>query len=346
MAPRVKRDHSGYAVPKATSDGVVPDGWLMKTGTTVEALVSSGELDPRVGERILRYRPRENPYRQSWPFIAAFVVRVVLAIRPPAESSALKSLQAVTRFSHWARQAELPLEEEVIFVPERVDQFVSSFHGASGNLRNDHRTRLRAIGRKVTRKAAWPSNPERFYYRSLAVPYGPEEVELLAADIEVQSPSVRRAAEVTHYLGLGVGPRPGELIAVTADDLVQIEDVWCVKLGAGSAARPIPILPQYVAPILGLAERYPTGPLAHSRTTEVHVCDFLWRFRPGNRTPMPVTWRYRSTWLLAHLAQGTRLDVLTRAAGVRELSGLHSLLPHLPQLDDAQARQWLIGGGR
>ena len=346
MAPRVKRDHRGYAVPKATSDGVVANGWLMKTGATLEALVSGGELDPEVGERIRRYRPRESTYRQSWPFVAAFVLRVVLAVRPPSEYSAMKSLQAVTRFSHWARQEELPLEEEVLFVPERVDQFVACLQDASGNLRNDHRTRLRAIGRKVTRKAAWPPNPERFCYRSLAVPYSAEEKELLAADIEVQRPSVKRAAEVTHYLGLGVGPRPGELIAVTADDLVQIDDVWCVKLGAGSATRPIPILPQYVAPILGLAERYPAGPLADSRTTEVHLCDFLWRFEPGNRTPMPVTWRYRSTWLLAHLAQGTRLDVLTRAAGVRELSGLHSLLPHLPKLDDAHERQWLIGGGR
>ena len=333
MAPRVKRDHRGYAVPKATSDGVVANGWLMKTGATLEALVSGGELDPEVGERIRRYRPRESTYRQSWPFVAAFVLRVVLAVRPPSEYSAMKSLQAVTRFSHWARQEEPPLEEEVLFVPERVDQFVACLQDASGNLRNDHRTRLRAIGRKVTRKAAWPPNPERFCYRSLAVPYSAEEKELLAADIEVQRPSVKRAAEVTHYLGLGVGPRPGELIAVTADDLVQIDDVWCVKLGAGSATRPIPILPQYVAPILGLAERYPAGPLAHSR------------HHRGSPMRLPVAFRARQPHphaghlaLPVHLAPGSSRPGNTPGRSHPGGRGAGVVRPAQPPASPPQAR--------
>lgn len=345
MAPKAKRDHRGYAIPVATADGVVADGWLMKNGATLEALVSSGDLDQGTADRIRRYRPMQSPYRQGWPLVAAFVIRVVLAIRPPSQLSALKSLQAVTRFAHWARTQDLPLEEEAIFVPDRVEQFIACFEGASANLRNDHRARLRAIGRKVTRKAPWPSNPERFFHRSLVAPYTAADVSLLAADIEVQSPSVKRAALAAHHLGLGVGPRPGELLAVTADDIVQVEGIWCVRLG-GAAAREVPILPACVPGVLGLAEAYPTGRLLHSRDTEVHVCDYLNRFRAGNATPTPSTWRYRSTWLLAHLALGTRLDVLTAAAGVRELAGLHSLLPHLPALDAAEARRWLAGEAR
>jgi len=68
-------------------------------------------------------------------------------------------------------------------------------------------------------------------------------------------------------------------------------------------------------------------------------------FRTGNSTPRPVVWRYRSTWLLTHLAMGTRLDVLSDAAGVREQRGLVGLLKYLPPLDPAEATRLLSGGG-
>ncbi len=48
--------------------------------------------------------------------------------------------------------------------------------------------------------------------------------------------------------------------------------------------------------------------------------EVIGRFKQRTLTPQPSIWCYRSTWLLGHLARGTRLDLLRYAAGVRELT--------------------------
>jgi hypothetical protein len=53
--------------------------------------------------------------------------------------------------------------------------------------------------------------------------------------------------------------------------------------------------------------------------------------------------RLRSTWLVSHLRQGTRLPELVDAAGLRGLTVLSDLLPHVPQLSPAQSLLMLTG---
>jgi hypothetical protein len=44
--------------------------------------------------------------------------------------------------------------------------------------------------------------------------------------------------------------------------------------------------------------------------------------------------RLRSTWLVTHLAMGTRLPELAQAAGFQGVTVLSDLLPFVPALDD------------
>jgi hypothetical protein len=53
--------------------------------------------------------------------------------------------------------------------------------------------------------------------------------------------------------------------------------------------------------------------------------------------------RLRSTWLVTHLAMGTRLPELARAAGLQGVTVLSDLLPFVPSLDELEAISMLRG---
>jgi hypothetical protein len=53
--------------------------------------------------------------------------------------------------------------------------------------------------------------------------------------------------------------------------------------------------------------------------------------------------RLRATWLVTHLAMGTRLPELARAAGLAGVTVLSDLLDFVPALDEAEAQQVLRG---
>lgn len=343
-AARIKRDHHGRKMPLASPDGTVSDGWLMRDGSTLESLVTSAVLLPEVEAQILNYSPRLSPYREAWSLRATFVLGVMMKLRPPTVQSARNSLVMVTRISYWALKVEgVPLDVEEVFHPRRVEQFVSSGTFRGDKALKDYRPRLRVIGRQVTVKAPWEAEPERFSSRPLSVPYTSAEVDYLYQDIPQQYPTVLRAMRAVHHLGLGTGARSGEIPVFCADDLEQVKGRWCATLGIGGATRLVVIEVEHVPPILELAEEQPSGPLVHARADTVDLDEVLGRFHRGNLTPRPSIWRYRSKWLLGHLTRGTRLDVLRYAAGVRELSGVLSLLKYLPALDPAEAQRWMAG---
>jgi len=131
---------------------------------------------------------------------------------------------------------------------------------------------------------------------------------------------------------------------VTADHVLEVHGVWCVAVERPGAVHHVPILLAQVPAVLELVERYPVGPLIHEDAHRKEVGEMLQKFRRGPCTPQPNTWRYRSTWLLSHLALGTRIDLIVEAAGVRDQRGITELMRHLPQLDPAVAMQMLAGG--
>jgi hypothetical protein len=63
----------------------------------------------------------------------------------------------------------------------------------------------------------------------------------------------------------------------------------------------------------------------------------------GNGHPRFSASRLRSTWLVTHLARGTRLSELARAAGMQGVTVLSDLLEFVPAVDDEQAVAMLRG---
>lgn len=345
MARKPALDHTGRKVPVASADGIIQAGFLTRDGGQLDKGLSADVLLPQVEVAIRNYRPRKAPWAELWPLIEAFVLRIVLLIRPPTVESARLSSFAVTRLAGWAVQRHLALDEEIIFHPLRVEEFIATVEGFTEGHRYELRTRLRAIGPMVTRDAPWPPPPPRQTRRLLSVPYTGTEIELLKHDIAQQSPILQRPSEVVHHLGLGAGLRPGTIRVVEAEDLVQVHGEWCVAVRQGAAVYYVPILRAHVPPLLELAERYSVGPMVHERADRKTIGSMLQYFKAGRSTPWPSAWRYRSTWLLTHLILGTRLDLIARAAGVRDPKSLVDLLKYLPALDPAEATRLIAGGG-
>jgi len=339
-----KRDHTGRTLPVARPDGVVGDGLLLRDGEQIERGIFGATLNPAVERQVHGYRPMKSPWRELWPLIQEFVVRIVLAIRPPTVQSSRHSMIAVSRLSGWAVQRGLELDEETVFHPLRIEEFTAWTADTEASFRSNMRSRLRAIAREVTRDAPWLPEPTRLASRTLKPPYTALEVDLLAEDIARQARVTRRAAEAMHNLGLGAGLKAKALRAVTAAHIVQVHGVWCVVVERPDASHQVPILLQYVEPVRELAARYPTGPLLHENAHRKNVGEMVHKFRPGPCTPWPNTWRYRSTWLVSHLVLGTRIDLVIDAAGVREQQGLVDLLAYMPPVDPPSAMQILAGG--
>jgi hypothetical protein len=64
----------------------------------------------------------------------------------------------------------------------------------------------------------------------------------------------------------------------------------------------------------------------------------------ANGRPRCSASRLRSTWLVTHLAIGTRLPELARAAGLQSVTVLSDLREFVPPLDDAETADVLRGG--
>lgn len=144
MSARPKRDHNGRRLPTARADGVVGDGLLLRDGEQIEQGVFDSALHPDVEAQINGYVPMKSPWRELWPLIRAFVVRIVLAVRPPTVQSSRHSMIAVTRLAGWAVQEGLELDEEVLFHPLRIEEFTAWATDFDTPFRSNLRARLRA----------------------------------------------------------------------------------------------------------------------------------------------------------------------------------------------------------
>ncbi|MGI9080173.1 MAG: hypothetical protein ACR2GF_05045 [Acidimicrobiales bacterium] len=177
----------------------------------------------------------------------------------------------------------------------------------------------------------------------IAAPYSALEEELLERDIQHQSPTVWRSAQAIHHLGLGVGLRPNGVRAVTAEHVVKVRGTWCVAVQLNGTVQFVPIRLGHVEAILDLTERFQEGPLVHERAAIKELGSMLAYFKAGNSTPWPLAYRYRSTWMLAHLAAGVRIDVIGRAAGVRTPRHILDLLQYLPAAEPDEEMRLLSG---
>ena len=143
--------------------------------------------------------------------------------------------------------------------------------------------------------------------------------------------------------GRGPGLDGRWVAKVTAADIIERVGTVLVRVGE-PAARVVPVLPAWQDEVIDLAEtagaEFLVGGTSTSRNRAGAMAASI---IVAHGRPKVSASRLRSTWLVTHLAMGTRLPELARAAGLQGITVLSDLLPYVPAADDATAVEMLRG---
>jgi hypothetical protein len=278
--------------------------------------------------------------------IGWFVAEIALDLGLDESPSALRTRRVVRRLVEWASREGMALERELIFDPDTVERFVD--RGLAGERsRATYRAVLRRVAPRLTRHAAWEPRPAAVAWRQVAPPYGAAEVRILQRDAALQSTAPRRrSARALLALGLGAGLDGRWVARVSAEDVEGVGGVVFVRVAEPSARRVV-VLAQWEREVLELAatagDEFLVGGRSQSPRRTGHLVEQL-HVPTGHPRLAPA--RLRSTWLVCHLAAGTRLPELCRAAGLRGATVLSDLLAEVAPLDEATAISMLRRGRR
>jgi len=130
---------------------------------------------------------------------------------------------------------------------------------------------------------------------------------------------------------------------VTAQDVFAAPNAVLVRV-AEPGTRAVPVLATFEDEVLDLkataGDEYLVGGYSTARNRAGSLAAPL--VVPSGCPSFSAS-RLRSTWLVAHLAMGTRLPELARAAGMQGVTVLSDLLPFVPELDQDDAVALLRG---
>jgi hypothetical protein len=312
----------------------------------VPLLPPQGELEglaPDVEAWIQRYVPRTIP-RDLWDSrLRSFVVPALLSLRPSRIPVAARDAWILTRLAAWCFDQGLSLDPEVVLDPDTVERFASLGLG-EGRTSNTYRAILRRIGPILTSRAPWEPRPRPLSRRTVAAPYSADELDALSRDARHQStPARRRAARALLVLGAGAGLDGRWALKVRGSDVLGSPDAFLVQVGPPTP-RKVPVLAGYEAELLDLAALAGEDLLIGGRSSyRNRASDLTAKFEAGHGSPRFSCSRLRSTWLVHHLALGTRLPELAAAAGLSGVTVLSDLLAFVSPLSEEATRRMLRG---
>ena len=288
------------------------------------------------------YRPKSLD-RADWEKVRPFVTACAVQLHAINHRKLGRLLGLLARLAVWAERQGLPLTQETILDPDTVERFVTEAvsHDRSAST---YRSDLRHLGIALTRNAPWESQPAGLARRQVADPYTSIEIEQLKVDARTQATGLRRrAARAFLALGAGAGLDGRWVATVSASDVIKLSDAVLVRVG-GPSARQVPVLAAWEGEVVDLATSAGNQFLIGGRSLAPNrVSDLIYRLEVPRGHPKLSPARLRSTWLVTHLAMGTRLPELARAAGLRGVFVLSDLLPHVRLLDDQSAVEMLRG---
>ena len=299
-----------------------------------------GEESTQLSVSVSRSRARPESKTPVVVFVEDMATDLSLADRATDK----RTKRVLRRLVDFATSEGLPLEREVILDPDTVERFVEIALSGERSAAT-YRSLLRRVGPLLTSSAPWEPLPASLQRRALVAPYSEAEVRILCEDAALQpSESRRRAALGLLALGLGAGLDGRWVAKVRAADVVKRGRFVIVSVGE-PAARSVVVRAEWEHEVLGLAASAGGACLLGGRSVSSnrtsHLTESL--IVPTGH-PRLVAARLRSTWLLGHLAAGTRLRELCQAAGLKRLNALSDLIEHLEPLGDREAAAALRGG--
>lgn len=258
----------------------------------------------------------------------------------PVDQRRRRVLYLITK---WATAQGMALDREAILDPASVERFCEVAL-RNENSRATLRSDLRHMAPLLTRSAPWEPRPAAMAKRQLARPYTAGEVEVLRHDSWDQpTPTRRRAACALLALGLGAGLDGRWVAAVEPANISCVGGVVEIAVDEPSPRRVV-VLAEWEGEVLDLARSAGDGCLIGSRSQARNRVGDLAKslVRPAGH-PRLSPGRLRSTWMLAHLAAGTRVTELCLAAGLQSLLVLSDLMAFLEPLDAEASRAQLRG---
>jgi hypothetical protein len=288
------------------------------------------------------YRP-QGVDPEIWAAVRPFVSECADRLALDGGAGALRVVRILARLSVWVLGEGLPLDAEVVLDPDTAERFVAV--GMVGDRsRATYRAVLRRVGPRLTSKAPWEPRANTVARRQVVVPYSLRELDGLRTSVLTQSTPRRvRAARALLALGAGAGLDGRWTARVTARDVTAHKGVVLVRVGE-PAARVVPVLASWEGEVLDLAgtagDEFLVGGRSRSRNRAGALAASL---AVAQGHPRFSASRLRSTWLVTHLAMGTRLPELAQAAGLGGVTVLSDLLSYVPPLEDNEAIEVLRG---
>ena len=296
-----------------------------------------------VAEWLATYEPQRVP-KDVWfeAGLCAFVSEQIKRYDPSGVASAKKLARRLAHLGSWCLDQGMDLDVEIVLDPDTVERYCETAL-KDDPCAGDYRSYLRRLGRTLTTKAPWEPGPAPLKARDVAVPYTPTEEQRLVRDSRLQkTPERERTFRSFLALGRGAGLDGRWNTKVRGTDIKRLQGV-CVIDVPDPAARRVVALAEWEDELLELART--AGPelliggtynrnLANRRAASLDV---------GKDAPTLSPKRLRATWLLDHLERGTRLPELADAAGMKGITTLSDLLPHVSRLKAADARLELRG---
>ena len=299
---------------------------------------AGGDVEARIGA----YRPQIVD-ESTWAKVRPFVLGCIGQLPDKGWPVAIRTLRVLTQLTAWVVGQGMALDAEVIFDPDTIERFVVEGL-AENSSRATYRADLRRVAPLLTTSAPWEPRPIPLSRRQASPPYTTAELRLLIADgIHQRTPERRRAARALIALGAGAGLDGRWAAQVRARDVVVDGNVVLVRVGAPSA-RTLPVLAKWEGAVAELSatagDAFLVGGYSRSRNRASSLLSRL-EIPPGHpRLSLP---RLRSTWLLWHLAAGTRLPELAAVAGLQGVAMLSDLLQFVPPMTERNAQLMLRG---
>ena len=150
-----------------------------------------GGVVMRTAQDVLdNYTPEsERVPSEVWHTVRPLAVRAVSKSTYRAPTSVHFALRITARFLAWALEQDLPLDPEVMFTPQRVEQYIAEGEGTSSrHSQGNYRAALTNVGKGITKRAPW--EPDRTQYTKhvrLAPPYTEPEMAGYWDAVEQQS---------------------------------------------------------------------------------------------------------------------------------------------------------------
>lgn len=274
----------------------------------------------------------------AWATIRPFVLDVASELTEKLTYSPAFTLSAVARHVDWCvNVAGLPLTREALFRRDVIAAAVAVMDTAKSSSKGRRRSLLLRAGEALEIIKVLPPLPP-LAAASPATPYSGWEIDAAIRWAEVQEGVNGSSARTLIALGFGAGLASRDLVSVRAVD---------VRDGGAAVAladRSVPVTEEWREDLTELkaTAEDPTLPLFrpgvcwHKNIVKTFID------RSMSLTVHLTTQRMRATWLVDQLANGTPMQDLLAAAGLKSMDALvryeRFLPPPSPELREGTPR--------